>query len=115
MDEPREDTCSRCATSTTAALPIQAEALERNRGGWPLQYRGHLRCWRRDFANGIVLVNPTNSAQQVSLGGSFSMIKGVVDSTFNTGATGLTQISLPAEPKERLLQCMTLWHNQARR
>jgi hypothetical protein len=54
--------------------------------------------WRRNFTNGIVLVNPTLSAvNTISLGGTYKKINGVVDPVFNNGATGLTTISLPAQ------------------
>lgn len=54
--------------------------------------------WRRDFKNGIVIVNPTGSTVSgISLGGTFKKISGVIDPTFNNGATGLTSISLPAQ------------------
>jgi Hypothetical glycosyl hydrolase family 15 len=53
--------------------------------------------WRRDFTNGIVLVNPTGSAvNNINLGGMFKKINGVIDPAFNNGATGLTTISLPS-------------------
>jgi hypothetical protein len=54
--------------------------------------------WRRDYTNGIVVVNPTSSGQTVTLtGGPFKKISGVVDPAFNTGATGLTSITLPSQ------------------
>lgn len=54
--------------------------------------------WRRDFTNGIVLVNPTNTAvNNINLGGTFKKINGVVDPAFNNGAAGLTTISLSAQ------------------
>ncbi|MDB6088078.1 MAG: hypothetical protein JWN85_862, partial [Gammaproteobacteria bacterium] len=47
--------------------------------------------WRRDFDNGIVLVNPKgNGPQTVSLGGSFVKIKGKQDPTTNDGQTVTT-------------------------
>ncbi len=54
--------------------------------------------WRRNFTNGIVLVNPTNAAvNNIALGGTYKKINGVVDPVFNNGATGLTLISLPVQ------------------
>jgi len=50
--------------------------------------------WRRDFTNGIVIVNPTGSSQTVSLGSTFKKITGLIDPTFNNGATGITSITL---------------------
>jgi len=43
-------------------------------------------AYRRDYANGIALVNPTASAVTVSLGGAFAKIDGVQDRTVNDGA-----------------------------
>ena len=33
--------------------------------------------WRRDFAGGVALVNPTSAAVTVDLGGTFRKIKGI--------------------------------------
>ena len=50
--------------------------------------------WRRDFADGIALVNPKgNGPQTVSLGGSFVKIKGTQDPAVNDGAT-VTSVTL---------------------
>ncbi|MGH8291315.1 MAG: putative glycoside hydrolase [Steroidobacteraceae bacterium] len=50
--------------------------------------------WRRDFSNGIALVNPKgNGAQTVTLGGSFVKLKGTQDPTVNSGQT-VTQVTL---------------------
>jgi hypothetical protein len=50
--------------------------------------------WRRDFENGIALVNPRGNGQQtVDLGGTFKRISGKQDTTVNNGATA-TQITL---------------------
>jgi hypothetical protein len=47
--------------------------------------------WRREFDNGIVLVNPKgNGPQTVTLGGSFVKIKGKQDPTTNNGQTVTT-------------------------
>ena len=43
--------------------------------------------WRRDFRNGIVLVNPTNSVVTVELGGPYRKILGLYDPGFNNGET----------------------------
>ena len=39
--------------------------------------------WRREFDNGIVLVNPTNSIKHVPLNGTYNKIKGTQDSVNN--------------------------------
>jgi hypothetical protein len=50
--------------------------------------------WRRDFDHGIVLVNPKgNGAQTVSLGGSFTKLKGTQDPSVNDGST-VTSVTL---------------------
>ena len=50
--------------------------------------------WRRDFSNGIALVNPKgNGVQTVTLGGSFVKIKGTQDPTVNNGQT-VTEVTL---------------------
>jgi len=45
------------------------------------------RVWRRDFANGTVLVNPTSATRTVALGTAFKKIKGTVDPATNDGRT----------------------------
>jgi hypothetical protein len=50
--------------------------------------------WRRDFANGIALVNPRgNGPQTVTLGGTFVKLKGAQDSAVNNGQQ-VTQVTL---------------------
>ena len=50
--------------------------------------------WRRDFTNGIALVNPKgNGPQTVQLGGTFVKIKGSQDPSVNSGQT-VTSVSL---------------------
>ena len=50
--------------------------------------------WRRDFTNGIALVNPKgNGPQTVTLGGTFVKIKGSQDPAVNNGQTA-TQVTL---------------------
>lgn len=41
--------------------------------------------WRRDFANGVVLVNPTAQSQTVDLGGEFERLIGKQDPKVNNG------------------------------
>lgn len=41
--------------------------------------------WRRDFTNGIVLVNPTNETKKIDLGGEFERLIGKQDPTTNSG------------------------------
>jgi hypothetical protein len=43
------------------------------------------KVWRRDFTQGIVLVNPSNKDVVVELGGEFRKIKGIYDKSFNAG------------------------------
>jgi hypothetical protein len=50
--------------------------------------------WRRDFDNGIVLVNPKgNGSQTVNLGGSFTKLQGTQAPSVNSGAT-VTSVTL---------------------
>jgi hypothetical protein len=49
--------------------------------------------WRRDFENGIVLVNPSDLEREIDLGGVFRKIRGVRDPRFNDGNT-LSAVSL---------------------
>jgi len=42
--------------------------------------------WRRDFANGLALVNSTDSQQQIELGGEFEKIHGTQDKKVNDGS-----------------------------
>jgi len=50
--------------------------------------------WRRDFTNGIALVNPKgNGAQTVQLGGTFVKINGTQDPSVNNGQT-VTSVTL---------------------
>ncbi|HEX4268181.1 MAG TPA: putative glycoside hydrolase [Steroidobacteraceae bacterium] len=50
--------------------------------------------WRRDFANGIALVNPKgNGAQTVQLGGTFVKLKGTQAPSVNNGQT-VTSVTL---------------------
>jgi hypothetical protein len=44
-------------------------------------------AWRRDFAGGVALVNPSSRAVTVKLGGSFRKIRGAQDRKLNSGAT----------------------------
>ena len=55
---------------------------------------GEMKVWRRDFGNGIVLVNPTGESKMIDLGGTFRKIKGFCDPQFNDGSE-LNSIELP--------------------
>ena len=57
--------------------------------------QGATSIWRRDFDNGIVLVNSSAAALQVSLGGTFRRILGTVDRVVNDGST-ITTAAVPA-------------------
>ncbi|MFA6536895.1 MAG: putative glycoside hydrolase [Patescibacteria group bacterium] len=41
--------------------------------------------WRRDFSNGLVLLNSTNKKQKISLGGDYEKLLGQQDSATNNG------------------------------
>ena len=52
--------------------------------------------WRRDFDNGIVLVNPKgNGSQTVSLGGTFTKLKGTQAPTVNEAVIRWSQSGTP--------------------
>ncbi len=52
--------------------------------------------WRREYANGIALVNPTSQPQTVDLGGEYEKIKGAQDSSVNDGSI-VNQVTLQAK------------------
>jgi 5-hydroxyisourate hydrolase-like protein (transthyretin family) len=52
-------------------------------------------AWRRDYAGGIALVNPTTSPVTVQLGGTFRKIKGAQAPTVNDGSL-VTAVTIPA-------------------
>lgn len=53
-------------------------------------FKGTPNVFRRDFENGIVIVNASPVAQQVSLGGTFQRIKGTQDPINNGGTVSGT-------------------------
>ena len=56
--------------------------------------------WRRDFENGIVLVNPAGVSKIIDLTGTYRKILGVHDPKFNDGSE-VTKITLP--PKSGII------------
>lgn len=52
--------------------------------------------WRREYENGIALVNATSLAQEIDLGGEYEKIKGARDSAVNNGVI-LSQVKLQAK------------------
>jgi hypothetical protein len=62
--------------------------------------------WRRDFDAGISLVNPTDGAVTVHLGGAFLKIDGTQDRVVNDGAT-VTQVTIPSRDGIILLRTPT--------
>lgn len=52
--------------------------------------------WRREYENGIALVNPTSQSQDVNLGGEYEKITGTQDRTVNDGAV-VNEVSLKAK------------------
>ena len=53
-------------------------------------------AFRRDYENGIALVNPTQAPVTIQVGPGFHLIEGVVDPFTNTGEA-VTQVTLAAE------------------
>jgi hypothetical protein len=58
---------------------------------------GETSLWRRDFENGIVLVNPGNVPLQVPLQGSFRHILGTVDPVVNNGSVATSATVAPSD------------------
>lgn len=56
---------------------------------------GVFNIYRRDFQNGIVLVNPAGTAQTVPLGQTYRRLIGIVDPTGNNGQS-VTQVTVQA-------------------
>ncbi len=61
------------------------------------------KAWRRDFENGIVVVNPGNKERLVDLHGIFKKIRGSIDPRFNDGSS-ISQIQLSKESGVILLR-----------
>ncbi|TSC84892.1 MAG: Uncharacterized protein G01um101413_276 [Parcubacteria group bacterium Gr01-1014_13] len=60
--------------------------------------------WRRDYQNGIVLVNPTSVPQEVDLNGEYEKITGLRDSSVNDGSV-VSQVTL--QPRDGLILLRT--------
>ncbi len=90
---PRSSTLCRSTSQPQVTL---FEVLEQ--GG-----RADNAVWRRDFANGIVLVNPSHAEQTIELGGIYRKIHGIVDPAFNDGSS-LDAVTLPARSGVILLR-----------
>jgi putative glycosyl hydrolase-like family 15 (GHL15) protein len=65
--------------------------------------RAESKVWRRDFQNGIVLVNPSGRNQTVELNGIFRKIIGIQDPQFNDGQT-IREITMGPEEGAILLR-----------
>ncbi len=57
---------------------------------------GSRNVWRRDYENGIVLVNSTDAAHTIDLGGTFQKINGTQAPAVNDGSQ-VTQVDLPSQ------------------
>lgn len=55
-----------------------------------------LDVWRRDYANGLALVNPTNENQKIDLGGEYEKLIGTQDNRVNNGGI-VDTVTLPAK------------------
>jgi hypothetical protein len=67
--------------------------------------------WRRDFQNGIALVNSTTSAKTITLGGTFHKLVGTQDSAINNG-DAVTSVTINAE--DGLVLCKSACANYPR-
>jgi hypothetical protein len=52
--------------------------------------------WRRDFENGVVLINPSTSTQTIELGDTYRKIEGFLDIAFNDGST-ISEVTLESK------------------
>jgi hypothetical protein len=52
--------------------------------------------WRRDFANGLALVNSTNKEYRIDLGGEYEKIHGTQDTWVNDGSF-VSRVTIPAK------------------
>lgn len=59
--------------------------------------------WRRDFANGIVLVNASDRERTITLGGGYVAMVGTQDPSVNTGEP-VTKVTIPARDGRILLK-----------
>lgn len=59
-------------------------------------FAGSAEVFKREFDNGIVVANGSDSAVTIDLGGVYNKIDGQQDRSMNDGTTGLTSITLPA-------------------
>lgn len=57
--------------------------------------QGATNVYRRDFQNGLVLVNPSDQSLQVPVGAGFKRILGTIDPLTNDGST-VTTVTVPA-------------------
>lgn len=66
-------------------------------------FKGNPNVFRRDFENGVVVVNATPSSKTVSLGGTFKRIQGEQDPSVNNGAS-LSSVTINAYDAAILLR-----------
>lgn len=66
----------------------------------PTDRRVNASVWRRDFQNGVALVNSTGETRTVNLGGELEKVRGTQDPGVNDGSV-VTSVSLP--PNDGLL------------
>jgi len=59
--------------------------------------------WRRDFENGLVLVNSTGETKRISLGGEYEKLHGYQDPKYNDGAI-IERVTIPAKDGLLLLR-----------
>ncbi len=63
-------------------------------------HQGNQNVWRRDYENGVVLVNSTDDTHTINLGGTFQKINGTQAPVINDGSR-VTQVDLP--PRDGLI------------
>lgn len=68
--------------------------------------------WRRDFENGLALVNSTNEQQRIDLGGEYEKISGTQDTTVNDGSI-VTETTVDGHDGVVLLKTFSTLHDVA--
>ncbi len=92
--------------STAVAHPALSKVMTTDQLGSGLRWLGRPvgparylagNLLRRDFANGVVLLNATSSAQTVTVGSGFRHIAGTQDPALNNGADVSAVLMIPAQ------------------
>jgi hypothetical protein len=69
-----------------------------------VDYGGNGKVFRRDFENGIVICNPSDSVATVTLEEEYRLLKGVQVPSINTGESTSTVVLAPKDGRILLRQ-----------